>query len=115
MRTPYSGEAIEHGQLGIGIIRYIQHRKIIAQECCSKTGKCKQRKDQLPGHGRTRGSHPVIQLPVRSSQTEKRLNQRQRKGEDQCKVSEFYAHDGMVCQSEFSGGRKTISIVYRGL
>ena len=55
--APYRGEAVLHGQPGIGVFRDIQHGKIIVQKSIGKGCKRKGDKYELSKHQRARKAH----------------------------------------------------------
>jgi len=54
--APHGGHAIGDGQLGIGMLRHIQHGKIVDDEGVGQAGKCNAKKHKLAIRQRARSA-----------------------------------------------------------
>ena len=98
MRAPYRREAVERRQRGVGVLRDIQHGKVIALERPGQHGERHGDEHPLPRDGGSGDRHVTRGSHRRADQPETGLRHREQQRHDQGEMSEFDAH---VCSLRY--------------
>jgi hypothetical protein len=107
--APYRRETIQRGQLRIGVVGNISHRKVIGQEALREADESDGDQQELRLRGWACQSHPLrLSAELSTMGTDQRqqaLSDRNDESEDECEVSEFGSHGlCLVCGEPETGG-----------
>ncbi len=92
MRAPQCGDAIDHRQRGVGVLRHVAHREVEIYERRDEAPDSRSHHDELTGDCGRDDGRPPIPRERRSGDAKERLQCGQQQGQDQRKVTKLRKH-----------------------